>query len=212
MKAILIKWTSAQRNYDNPIRGIDYNVLSSTGDFPSADPDFNPTMPNPLEEILIPITVVNNSIPDMRVFNEVVLTKPTQTKHETFRNVNTYQTSSSYEYRSAEELIDVVKQREREANMSINLIADTEKLKMFSGPVLAKYGRIPLNETEQKIYDREMEVQSCGIANDANARRLISVAENNENQANEKQLFDINEGWRETEEWITKIDIPFNEL
>ena len=58
--------------------------------------------------------------------------------------------------------------------MSINLIADTEKLNMFSSPIIAKYGRVPLNETEQKIYDRCMEVQACGVANDANARSLIS--------------------------------------
>ena len=59
MKAIKILWTIpfSERDYAGIKGGIvggrDWQAASTSFNFPSADPNFDPTLPNPMEEILI---------------------------------------------------------------------------------------------------------------------------------------------------------------
>ena len=210
MKAIMIKWLTAERNYTNPTANVDYVLVNDEFEFPSTDPNFNPTLPNPNEEILIKTNVVTESAPDQRVYIAVNYSVPTTTKNSQFKFINEFQTSTRYQFKSLPELIEAVKQREREANLKIRLESDFDKLSMVSNLIMAKYGSIPLTENEQKIYDRNLEVQNMAIANDQNARNLIDIATANAVEGAVQLPFAINTGWKE--DGITPLNIPFNEL
>jgi len=212
MQAIKILWKVTPRNYLNPIGGVDYQILASNLSMPSADPQFDPTLANPDEELLIMTTINNNSIPDMRCYTAVQNIVPTNIKNSTFVKVNEFQTTTSYVFKSLPELITAIEQREEEANSQIRLIAKFDKASMFWGSISPKVGISVLTDAEQKVATRISEVQACAVANDENVRRLIAIATNNNDAANVQQAFDINLGWHESEEWITMVDIPFNEL
>ena len=210
MYAIKILWKTTERNYDN-ITPADFQILASNLAFPSTDPNFDPTLPNPAEEFLIMTNVVKETEPDMRVYKAVINSVPTNQKNSLFKNVNEFQTSTHYIFKTLPELLASIEQREKEANLRVRLESDFDKLSMINAPIMAKYGTVTLTEVEQKIYDRTMEVQARTIANDQNARRLIEIATFNDTAPEgEHQVFDINSGWQE--DGITLLDIPFNEL
>ena len=214
-KKILWKIPVSERDYAGTNGGIvggrDWEWrLDAT--FPSSNPEFDPTLANPMEELLIIVDAVATSAPDMRVFQQISISSPTNIKHPIFKNVNEFQTMVTYIPKPLEEIITAIKQRELEANRDIRLIANYDKTLMFYGTIQKKIGIDTLTSNEQKVDTRINEVQACAAANDENVRRLIAIAENNAIAENEKQVFDINSGWHETQEWITMIDIPFNEL
>lgn len=210
MQAIKILWKTADRNYGS-LTSADFQILASNLAFPSTDPNFNPALANPNEELLIMTSVVNESEPDMRVYHAEIYSVPTNVKNGIFVNVNEFQTSTHYVFKSLSELIASINQREIEANTKVRLESNFDKLSMVNAPIMAKYGTVTLTTVEQAIYDRTMEVQARTISNDQNARRLIEIATFNETAAeNTKQVFDINSGWQE--DGITPLDIPFNEL
>ena len=211
MQAIKILWKVTPRNYANPIGGVDYQILASNLSMPSADPQFDPTLANPEEELLIMATINNNSTPDMRVYRTVQNIAPTNQKNSFFVKVNEFQTTTNYVFKSLDELISSINQREIEANTKVRLESNFDKLSMVNSPIMAKFGTVTLTDVEQKIYDRTMEVQARTIANDENARRLIEVSKYNDTASEgSHQAFDINSGWQE--DGITLLDIPFNEL
>lgn len=210
MKAIKILWKTTDRNYDN-LTSADFQVLASDLGFPSTDPNFNPGLANPNEELLIMTSVIRETEPDLRVYNAEIYSVPTNVKNSTFVNVNEFQTSTHYVFKPLADLIASINQREIEANTKVRLESNFDKLIMVNSPIMAKYGTVTLTSIEQKIYDRTMEVQSRTIANDQNARRLIEIATFNDSAIETgKQVFDINSGWQE--DGITPLDIPFNEL
>lgn len=218
MKAIKILWNIpfSERDYEGTNGGIvggrDWNVSSSSFNFPSSDPNFDPTLENPMEELLIMTDVASQSMPDTRSFVAEYYVTPTNNKNAIFTKVNEYQSQTRYKFKPLNELIEAIKQREMEANRDIRLLSDFDKTQMFWGSIAPKVGVAPLTIPEIKVQTRINEVQACAVANDDNVRRLIAIAENNSIPENQQQVFDINSGWRETAEWITMIDIPFNEL
>jgi len=90
MQAIKILWKNPTRNYVNPVGGADYQILASNLSMPSADPQFDPTLANPSEELLIMATINNNSTPDMRVYRTVQKIVPTNNKNSFFVKVNEF--------------------------------------------------------------------------------------------------------------------------
>jgi hypothetical protein len=217
MKAIKILWTIpfSERDYAGTNGGIkggrDWNVSSSSFNFPSSNPSFDPTLENPLEEMLIMTDVALQSVPDLRVYRSESYVTPTNVKNSTFVKVNEYQNQTRYVFKSLTELVAAINQRETEANIKVRLESNFDKVSMVSQPIVSKYATVTLTEIEQKIYDRVMEVQARAIANDENARRLMTIAEfNDSHPVEEHQVFDINSGWQE--DGITPLDIPFNEL
>jgi len=210
MRAILILWLNPERNYVNPIGGVDYQILVDDFAFPSDDVNFNPTLSNPNEEILCLTTVSTESVPDMRIYSAVISNVPTLVKNSTYTFINEFQTSTHYVFKSLPGIIDAIEQRESEANLKVRLESKFDKLSMVNAPIMAKYGSATLTSNEQKIYDRTMEVQSRTIGNDENARRLIDIATANSIEGAAQQAFAINSGW--FEDGITPLDIPFNEL
>lgn len=210
MKAILILWKTTERNY-GAIKPGDFQILADDITMPSADPNFNPVLPNANEEFLIKADVITESSPDIRVYRAIITSVPTDVKNSTFSNINEYQTSVHYEFKSLPDLISSIKQREQEANSKIYVESDFGKLTMVNAPIMAKYGTIALTIVEQAIYDRTMEVQARVVANDTNARRLIDVATFNDTAVeSDKKVFAINDGWQEDN--ITPLNIPFNEI
>lgn len=218
MKAIKILWNIpfSERDYEGINGGIvggrDWQASSTSFNFPSSDPNFDPTLANPMEEMLIMTNVESQSMPDMRSYVAEYYVTPTNIKNSIFTKVNEYQSQTRYKFKPLNELIEAIKQREMEANRDIRLLADFDKTQMFWGSIAPKVGVAPLTAPEIKVQTRINEVQACAVANDDNVRRLIAIAENNSIPENQQQVFDINSGWHETAEWITMIDIPFNEL
>lgn len=217
MKAIKILWKVpvSERDYTGVNGGIvggrDWQASSSSFNFPSTDPNFDPTLANPMEELLIMTDIAVQSVPDLRVYRAENYVTPTNAKNATFVKVNEYQNQTRYVFKSLPELIAAINQREAEANIKVRLESNFEKVSMVSQPIVSKYGTVTLTDIEQKIYDRVMEVQSRAIANDENARRLMTIAEfNDSHPIEEHQVFDINAGWQE--DGITPLDVPFNEL
>lgn len=217
MKAIKILWNIpfSERDYAGIHGGIvggrDWQASSTSFNFPSSDPQFDPTLANPMEEMLIMTDVVTQSPPDMRVYQAKIFVTPTNVKNSTFVKVNEYQSQTRYIFKSLPELIAAINQREIEANTKVRLESNFDKLSMVNAPIMSKFGKVTLTDVEQKIYDRTMEVQARAIANDENARRLMTIAEfNDSHPVEEHQVFDINSGWQE--DGITPLDIPFNEL
>jgi len=217
MKAIKILWKVpvSERDYAGINGGIvggrDWQVASTSFNFPSSDPNFDPTLANPMEEMLIMTDVVMQSPPEPRVYKAEMYVTPTNVKNSTFTKVNEYQTQTRYVFKSLLDLVAAINQREDEANIKVRLESKFDKVSMVSQPIVSKYGTVTLTEIEQKIYDRVMEVQARAIANDENSRRLMTIAEfNDSHPVEEHQVFDINSGWQE--DGITPLDIPFNEL
>jgi len=210
MNAILILWKTTERNYGS-LTDADFQIKASNFDFPSIDPNFNQALPDPNEELLIMANIVSESVPDTRVYEPIINAVPTNHKNSFYVNVNEFQTSTHYDFKSLPKLVDSIKQREKEANTKVSIESDFAKLSMVNAPIMAKYGTAALTPTEQAIYDRTMEVQSRIIDNDTNARRLIDIATFNSTAIDaDKQVFDINSGWKE--DGITPLDIPFNDL
>lgn len=209
-QAIKILWKSTERNYENAVGGIDYQVLKSNYAFPSSEADFDPTLANPLEETLIMVDTTTESEPDMRSYKAVSYCNPTNVKDQFFTKVNQFQTSTHYEFKTVDELVVAIKQREQEANNRICFLADFAKLSMINSPIMTKGATGVLTAKEQEVYDRTLEVQAIAVDNDTNARRLIDIAVANAIPDAIQQAFDLNSGWKES--GITPLDIPFNEL
>ena len=183
----LILWLKAEKNYTNPVRGIDYSIVNSgacsrndgqpiTGmdagyewlaDFvPFATPDYDP-----------------------RIWILVQSSYPTNVAHPEFPNYKTFQTTYTLEKRTNEAIIASIRQAEASANNKLATEAEMPKMAILANAANTKVANnTPLTEGEQAAIDLNLQVSVKMTKNSANAILLIE-------QVNAGQEPLIDEGW-----------------
>lgn len=126
---------------------------------------------------------------DYDLFSQNTVDRPTNTKHAEFVNYNIWLTEIQNVRRTNEELIQVIRDKENEANNSVLNESERNKLQMIAPAVNAKLASgLSLNTQEQAVYNRMLEVSQKAMLNASNAANLISIVNTNGTP-------DIKSGW-----------------
>ena len=202
---VLIKWTKPveERDYNNLQPGdfviLNHNVVCSVTD--GSLIDFTGAPQAELYEWLLKSTAQRVEGIDYNIFTESIISRPTNTKDSELVNYNLWLTEYQTVRRTNEELIQVIRDKENEANTAVLNEAERNKLNMLSPALNAKLSaNLPLNETEHKVYTRMQEVAEKAMINASNAASLIAIV-------TEGGTPDINSGWEYDN--ITQCGYPF---
>lgn len=209
---ILIKWvdgkTEATRDYDN-LSESDFEVLNWYKVCPVTDGrviDFTGAPDADKLEWLMYAEGERLTDFDQNLYIENIVRRPTKQKDSVLVNYNKYLNIYTISKRTKPEIIESIRQLENEANISVLNEAERNKLVMLQGAVQAKISNgVALNEYEQNVYTRMLEVSEKALINASNAANLIGQVDAFlAGTAN----IDLKSGW-ETDN-ITELGYPFN--
>jgi len=191
---VTIKWLNRTPNYSDLKPEIDYVIVKSA----FACPNYYGDPIQGLAEDEEWLAISSNAYPSdytPEMYKVETTTLPTNQKHPDFPNYNMYLTKYDRVLRNEAELIESILQIENEANMSIQSESEKAKMAQLAPCIAAKYGNSPLNDPEQAVYNRMIEVGDKVFANAANATQLIAIVKNNADITKTPRLFDIKSGW-----------------
>lgn len=191
LNGILIFWNKPERDYNNLQEG-DFTVLNYNKPCPVTDGSpvtFTGVENADRYEWLVKQQGETVEGIDYDLFTQNTVSRPTATKHAEFVNYNVWLTEVQNVRRTSEELIQVIRDRENEANSSVLNESERNKLQMIAPAVNAKLASgLALNAQEQAVYNRMLEVSNKAMLNASNAANLISIV-------NAGGTPDIKSGW-----------------
>lgn len=180
LQGILIKWNKplAERDYNNLQEG-DFTVLNHNKQCPVTDGSqviFSGLPEADLYEWLMRKEGERLQGYDYRLFVENQIQRPTNTKDTVFTNYNIWATEYAVIRRSDDEIIAAIRQTENEANLSIQSESEKAKMSMLVPAVNDKVSQgLTLNDAEQAVRTRMLEIAEKAFRNAANAELLINV-------------------------------------
>lgn len=206
-EGILIYWLKpmAERDYNNLVENVDYEVRNRNAPCPVTDGspvDFTGAVGAENYEWLVKSDGKRVTV-DYRLYMENIARRPTQTKCEDYPNYNIFVTEYGIVRRSNAEIITAIRQEESLANASILSEGEAKKLAMMQSAVNRAYnlGLLPLTPDLQAVEDRSLEVANKANMNARNAQDLIAIVEAG-------GMPDISSGWEYDN--ILPQGFPFN--
>lgn len=120
----LIKWLKPERNYINPVNGVDYSIINSN---PCPVIPGNPIIGLPDGEEWLANYTIPSSPYDQRIWLQIVTLKPTNIPYPAptiagqpdYSMYNQYQTSFSLQKRSENEIINAIIAKKEDANTAL---------------------------------------------------------------------------------------------
>lgn len=195
----LILWLKAEKNYINPINGIDYSIIKS-GVCPRNDGQPITGMEDGYEWLadFVPFTSPDY---DPRIWILVESSYPTNVSHPDYPNYKTFQTTYTLEKRSNSEIIASIRQAEANANNKLATEAEMPKMAILANAANTKIAsNTPLTEGEQAAINLNLEVSVKMTKNAGNATILMAQVE-----AGQDPLIDS--GWEIDN--LTAVGQPF---
>lgn len=180
LQGILIKWNKplSERDYNNLQEG-DFTVLNHNKLCPVTDGSsvvFSGLTEADLYEWLMRKEDERLQGYDYRLFVENQIQRPTNTKDAVFTNYNIWVTEYAVIRRSDDEIIAAIRQTENEANLSIQSESEKAKMSMLVPAVNDKVSQgLTLNDAEQAVRTRMLEIAEKAFRNAANAELLINA-------------------------------------
>lgn len=207
LRGILIKWKSTNRNYVNAVEGVDYDVIDPEQTCNNVDG--SPVTFTEIEdadkyEWLMKVEKKTVENYDNRIYIEHISARPTNIKNDEFINFSEFQYVSTLVRRSNDEIIEMIKQEEANANLMVLNESDKNKLDMLLNQVLIKQAQgIAISDIDAVVLQRASEVAERCVMNASNAKELIR-------QLNANLTPNLSSGWQTDN--ITPLGYPFNDL
>lgn len=169
----LIKWLKPERNYINPVNGIDYSIINSN---PCPVIPGNPIIGLPDGEEWLANYTVPSSPYDQRIWEQIVILRPTNIAHPTYAVYNQYQTSFTLKKRSEAEIIASINAKLNDANTALSNEAGGAVFMANVNTILTNKsnGQVQ-NEDQQKCLDLLVEMTVKMNNNAEHANNLIAV-------------------------------------
>ena len=180
LQGILIKWNKplAERDYNNLQEG-DFTILNHNKPCPVTDGSpvvFSGLPDADMYEWLMRKESQRLEGYDYRLFIENQIQCPTNTKDDVFVNYSIWKTEYSVIRRTDDEIIAAIRQTENEANLSIQSESEKAKMSMLVPAVNDKVSQgLTLNDAEQAVRTRMLEIADKAFRNAANAELLINT-------------------------------------
>jgi hypothetical protein len=169
----LIKWLKAERNYVNPVNGVDYSIINSN---PCPVIPGNPIVGLPDGEEWLANYTVSSSQYDQRIWVQMVTLRPTNIPHPTYPVYNQYQTSFSLQKRSENEIINAIIAKKEDANSALQ--ADAGGAIFMANALNAiddKQRGVTISADQIACIDRLKEVTAKMNNNAEHANNLIAL-------------------------------------
>jgi len=206
-KGILIYWLNPidERDYNNLVEGIDYEIRNPNMACPNTDGspvNFSGAPGAENYEWLLRPDGVRVGV-DYRIYKENEAKRPTQIKDEEYPNYSIFITEYGVVRRDDAEIIAAIRQMESAANSSVLSEGEQNKLTMMQAAVNRAYNLklLPLTQDLQTVEDRLIEVANKANQNARNASDLIDIV-------NSGGIPNLDSGWEYDN--ITAQGFPFN--
>lgn len=172
-----IKWLKPveQRDYNNLVENVDFIMINGSQICPVCDGSPILFQSDPMKEWLL-ITIGEIPNPDYTYWSINEVSKPTNTKDQILVNYNQWQINYELVERSESEIIDLIKEEERQANLLV--MSECDKIKTDAA-LPAVYFALMTNQTltacEQAVKERATEFANIAAINATNATNLINL-------------------------------------
>lgn len=198
---VTVEWLKpvSERDYNNLVEGVDFVIINPNKMCPRVD-GLPVTFDNPNLEWMLAKEAESVS-PDYNIYYENIVARPTNVKDSELVNYNIFLNERKLVRRSNDEIIQVIRDKENEANNSVLGEAERNKLQMLAPAINVKLASgLPLNEQENAVRTRMLQVAEKAMLNASNADSLIQ-------QVNAGNTPNINNGWEYDN--ITTVGYPF---